>query len=61
MISDLNRPPPPSRLMNDRTVDETLSGNEVITFIQKDMSDQFYGPGVDGLRKKLRELKDSKK
>jgi hypothetical protein len=47
--------------MNDRTVDETLSGNEVITFIQKDMSDQFYGPGVDGLRKKLRELKDSKK
>jgi hypothetical protein len=27
----------------------------------KDMPDQYYGPGVDVLRNKLRELKESKK
>ena len=43
----------------NRTVDETLSGKEVLTFVQKDMSDQYYGPGVDELRNKLRELKGS--
>jgi len=43
------------------TVVENLSGEKVLSFIQKDMSDQYYGPGVDELRKKLRELKDSNK
>lgn len=43
------------------TVEEVLSGDEILTFIQKDMSDQYYGPGVDELRNKLRELKESKK
>jgi len=42
-------------------VEEVLSGDEILTFIQKDMSDQYYGPGVDELRNKLRELKESKK
>jgi hypothetical protein len=39
-------------------VHETLSGNEVLTFIQKDMSDQYYGAGVDELRIQLRGLKE---
>ena len=44
-----------------RTVDETLGDDEILTLIQRDMSDQYYGPGVDELKKKLGELKESKK
>jgi len=42
-----------------RSVDETSADVKIITFIQKDMSDDFYGPGVDALRQKLRELNDT--
>jgi hypothetical protein len=35
------------------TVDETTSGDEIATFVQRDMSDDYRGPGVDALRAKL--------
>ena len=35
------------------TVDETTSGDEIATFLQRDMSDDFYGPGVDQLKEAL--------
>eukprot|EP00521_Asterionellopsis_glacialis_P009768 CAMPEP_0195290018 /NCGR_PEP_ID=MMETSP0707-20130614/6054_1 /TAXON_ID=33640 /ORGANISM="Asterionellopsis glacialis, Strain CCMP134" /LENGTH=71 /DNA_ID=CAMNT_0040350085 /DNA_START=154 /DNA_END=369 /DNA_ORIENTATION=+ len=41
------------------TVDETTSGEEILTFRQRDMSDDFFGPGVADLKKKLQELKDN--
>ena len=44
--------------MGTRTVDNTKTGDEIITFVQKDMSDHFYGPGADSLKAKLRELKN---
>ena len=34
-------------------VDETTSGNEIASFNQRDMSDEYYGPGVDLLRQNL--------
>ena len=44
--------------LSHRRVDETSSNSEIVTFIQKDMSDSFYGPGVDELRSKLTEYKE---
>lgn len=41
------------------TVDETTSGDEILTFNQRDMSDDYYGPSVDELRKMLRQYKDT--
>ena len=41
------------------TVDETTSGDEILTFPQRDMSDDYYGPGVEELRRKLTEYKQS--
>jgi len=45
--------------LSHRRVDETSSNSEILTFIQKDMSDSSYGPGVDELRSKLREYKEN--
>ena len=36
------------------TVDETTSGDEIATFTQRDMSDDFRGPGVDQLKDALK-------
>jgi hypothetical protein len=41
-----------------RTVDETSGGEEILSFLQKEMSDDYHGPSVDKLRSKLRELQD---
>jgi hypothetical protein len=35
------------------TVDDTLSGDEVLTFLQRDMSDEHFGPGVAALKEAL--------
>ena len=35
------------------TVDDTLSGDEIHTFLQQDMSDDYLGPGVAELKEKL--------
>jgi hypothetical protein len=35
------------------TVDDTLSGDEVLTFLQRDMSDQYFGPAVAELKQAL--------
>jgi hypothetical protein len=43
------------------TVDESTSGDEILTFSQRDMSDDFRGPGVDDLKQKLLELKQDLK
>lgn len=40
------------------TVDETTSGDEIATFTQRDMSDDYRGPGVDELRAALQKFKD---
>ena len=40
------------------TVDETTSGDEIATFTQKDMSDDFRGPGVDELRAALQKYEE---
>ena len=40
-------------------MNETKTGEEILKFVQKDMSDEFCGPGVDGLREKLKELRDA--
>ena len=42
------------------TVDETTNGDGVLTFPQRDMSDDYFGPGVTALKKKLEELKEDK-
>ena len=42
------------------TVDDTESGDEILTFLQRDMSDDFYGPAVDELRLRLREHTEAK-
>jgi len=34
-------------------IGETKSGDEIASFNQRDMSDQFRGPGVDMLRRNL--------
>jgi len=39
------------------TVDETTSGDEIATFTQRDMSDDYRGPGVDDLRAALQKYK----
>ena len=39
------------------TVDETTSGDEIATFTQRDMSDDYRGPGVDELRAALQKYK----
>jgi hypothetical protein len=41
------------------TINETRSGDEIHTFPQRDMSDDFYGPGVDELRARLKQHKKS--
>lgn len=41
------------------TIDETTSGDEIHTFPQQDMSDDLYGPGVDELRAKLKQYKET--
>lgn len=41
------------------TVAETNSGKHVLTLLQRDMSDDFRGPGVDELQQKLMDLKKS--
>lgn len=38
-------------------IGETKSGDEIASFNQRDMSDQFRGPGVDMLRKNLIDYK----
>lgn len=43
------------------TVDESTSGEEILTFLQRDMSDDFRGPGVDNLKQKLLEFKQNRK
>jgi hypothetical protein len=43
------------------TVDESSSGEEISTFLQRDMSDDFRGPGVDDLKRKLLEFKQNMK
>ena len=40
------------------TVDETTSGDEIATFIQRDMSDDFLGPGVEELKAALKKHKE---
>lgn len=40
------------------TVDETTSGNEIATFTQRDMSDDYLGPGVDELKAALQKHKE---
>ena len=40
------------------TVDETTSGDEVVTFTQRDMSDDYRGPGVDELKAALQKHKE---
>ena len=40
------------------TIDETTTGEEILTFNQRDMSDDYLGPGVDELKAKLREFKE---
>ena len=40
------------------TIDETTSGEEIATFLQRDMSDDFLGPGVDELKAALQKHKD---
>lgn len=40
------------------TVEETTSGEEVATFVQRDMSDDYRGPGVDLLKESLIKLKN---
>jgi len=39
------------------TVDETTSGDEILTFTQRDMSDDYLGNGVDALRKALQKYR----
>lgn len=39
------------------TVDETTGGEEILTFRQRDMSDDFFGPGVADLKKSLQNFK----
>ena len=39
------------------TVDETTSGDEIATFAQRDMSDDYRGPGVDELIAALKAYK----
>jgi hypothetical protein len=39
-------------------IDETTGGDEVAVFLQRDMSDDYRGPGVDLLKKNLLELKN---
>ncbi|GFH44307.1 predicted protein [Chaetoceros tenuissimus] len=41
------------------TVDETKSGKQILTFDQNEMSDDMYGPSVDMLRQKLKEIKNT--
>jgi hypothetical protein len=43
------------------TVDESTSGEEILTFSQRDMSDDFRGPGVDDLKQKLLAFKQDMK
>jgi hypothetical protein len=38
-------------------VDETSSGHEVAAFKQRDMSDDYRGPGVDELKAALKNYK----
>ena len=40
------------------TVDETTSGDEIATFTQRDMSDDYRGPGVDELKAALQKHKE---
>ena len=35
------------------TVDDTLSGDELCAFLQRDMSDDYLGPGVQQLKDAL--------
>ena len=35
------------------TVDDTMSGDEILTFAQRDMSDDYLGPGVAQLKEAL--------
>ena len=44
----------------NRSVENVTSGEDILTFLQKDMSDQYYGPGAEALKLKLKELKDNK-
>lgn len=39
------------------TVDETTTGDEILTFRQRDMSDDFFGPGVADLKRSLQQFK----
>ena len=39
------------------TIDETTTGDEILTFNQRDMSDDYYGPGVEQLKQKLQQFK----
>ena len=41
------------------TVDDTMSGEEICTFPQRDMSDEYYGPGVTQLKEALQAHKDN--
>lgn len=41
------------------TIDEVTSGEEILTFRQRDMSDQYLGPGVAELKRKLEEFKEA--
>jgi hypothetical protein len=41
------------------TVDETTSGEEILTFQQRDMSDDYLGHGVAELRTMLIRMKES--
>jgi len=37
------------------TVDETTSGDEIATIPQRDMSDDYRGPGVEELKRSLQD------
>ena len=39
------------------TVDETTTGDEILTFNQRDMSDDYYGPAVERLKQRLLQFK----
>lgn len=39
------------------TIDEVTTGEEIHTLIQRDMSDDYRGPGVDELIAKLKQFK----
>ena len=39
------------------TVDESTSGEEILSFLQRDASNGFRGPGVDDLKQKSLQFK----